>query len=153
MTFNESAVIATCCKLDRTPVSVSCGKGLSCTASCFAMDTTLCPSHDCEACNNFEQSERRARNSYVTGGSSALNHCVRNGCRVRGRFKSCCFHSKCRRLRERQCSWLHYLVGEFILKKTNPKHFTLRSQMHEAWSNKIWPVDMPTTRSASSRNS
>ena len=120
MTFNESAVIATCCKLDRTPVSVSCGKGLSCTASCFALDTTLCPSHDCEACNNFEESERGARNSYVTEGSSALNHCVRNGCRVQGRFKSCCFHSKCRRLRKRQCSWFHYLVGEFILKKTDP---------------------------------
>merc|ERR1711962_483870 len=57
MTHNNSVVDLVCCKLDKTPVFVSCGQGLSCAAACYAEQAVLCPSHDCEDCENVDDEE------------------------------------------------------------------------------------------------
>ena len=126
MTFNETDVTATCCKLDGAPISTVCGRGFSCAASCFSLEASLCPSHNCEACDDLEEQPQRrqgAGNSIATQGSISLGHCTRNGCRVGGRFKGCCFHPQCQSKRKRQCSWLHYLVGKkFLERKFSDAH-------------------------------
>ena len=119
MTFNETDVTATCCKLDGAPISTVCGRGFSCAASCFSLEASLCPSHNCEACDDLEEQPQRrqgAGNSIATQGSISLGHCTRNGCRVGGRFKGCCFHPRCHRQRKRQCLWLHYLAGKVFFR-------------------------------------
>ena len=113
MTFNETNVTATCCKLDGTPVSVTCGRGYSCAASCFSEEAALCPSENCESCEDLEEVPQERGRSYVIQASSKLSHCTRNGCKVKGRFKGCCFHPRCAKRRQTQCSWLNYLVGGF----------------------------------------
>ena len=115
MTFNETNVTATCCKLDGTPVSVVCGRGYSCAALCFSEEASLCPSDNCANCEDLEERPQQRGRSSVTQASSKLSHCTRNGCKVRGRFKACCFHPRCAKLRRTQCSWLNYLVGKFEL--------------------------------------
>ena len=54
MTFNDSVVELVCCKLDGSNVSVSCGKGFSCAAACYSREAVLCPSHNCEDCDNID---------------------------------------------------------------------------------------------------
>ena len=115
MTFNETDVTATCCKLDGTPISVVCGRGYSCAALCFSEEASLCPSDNCDSCDDLEEKPQTNGRSYVTRPSSKLSHCTRNGCKVRGRFKACCFHPRCAKRRQMQCSWLNYLVGKFEL--------------------------------------
>ena len=114
MTFNATDVNVTCCNLDGTPMSVTCGQGLSCAASCFSLEATLCPSHNCEACGTFEDEEEGQRRgwSYVTQASSALAFCPGPGhwCNV-WRTKGCCFHPVCQRQKQKECSWLRYFVG------------------------------------------
>ena len=113
MTFNESNVTATCCKVDGSPVSVTCGQGFSCAASCFSLEASLCPSHNCGACHRLEEEGVRGRkNSGATEASGGLSHCTRNQCKVGGRFKECCFHPICRKRRPKKCAWLQYLVGK-----------------------------------------
>ena len=113
MTYNESSVYVTCCRLDGTPVSVTCGQGFSCAASCFSIDASLCPSHNCEACDNFEEEpDEEGRYSIATMGSSAWKWCPSKGCRVRGRSRGCCFNPRCQRRRPRKCAWLQYFAGE-----------------------------------------
>ena len=125
MTFNDSVVELVCCKLDGSPVSVSCGKGLSCAAACYSREAVLCPSHNCEECDNVdnkvgEESGQRKegvkeRLAWSTLFSGAMSHCTRRGCNVRGRFKYCCFHPTCRSRKRRQCSWFQYFLGKSIL--------------------------------------
>ena len=113
MTFNESNVTATCCKVDGSAVSVTCGQGFSCAASCFSLQASLCPSQNCGACHRPEEEEVRGRqNSGATEASGGLSHCTRNQCKVGGRFKECCFHPVCRKRRPKKCAWLQYLVGK-----------------------------------------
>ena len=126
MTFNDSVVELVCCKLDGSPVSVSCGKGLSCAAACYTKEAVLCPSHNCEDCDNVDGvgegseerkeegvKERQGRWSWATQFSGAMSHCTRRGCPVRGRNKYCCFHPICRNRKRRQCSWFQYFLGEW----------------------------------------
>ena len=125
MTFNDSVVELVCCKLDGSPVSVSCGKGLSCAAACYSREAVLCPSHNCEDCDNVDGvgegseqrkeegvKERRGGWSWATQFSGAMSHCTRRGCPVGGSFKHCCFHPVCRNRKGRQCSWFQYFLGE-----------------------------------------
>ena len=96
MTFNETLVEATCCTIEGTPMSVSCGQGTSCSAVCFSKDATLCPTRDCKDCENFKEEVKGRRGfSTATLASSAFSHCTSNGCRVSGRSRSCCFHPIC----------------------------------------------------------
>ena len=131
MTFNDSVVELVCCKLDGSNVSVSCGKGLSCAAACYSEDAVLCPSHNCEDCDNVDavgeaseqrqergeeqrnkgMEERKGGWSWSTLFSGKMSHCTRRGCPVRKSFKYCCFHPVCRGRKRRQCSWLQYFVG------------------------------------------
>ena len=111
MTFNDSVVEATCCTVEGTPLSVSCGRGTSCSAVCFSEDATLCPSQDCKDCETIKE-ERKERGSTATYSSSAFSHCLSNGCQVSGRSKFCCFHPWCQRRRQQQCSFLRYFLGE-----------------------------------------
>ena len=124
MTFNDSVVELVCCKLDGSPVSVSCGQGLSCAAACYSKEAVLCPSHNCEDCDNVdgvsEESEQRMEKEvkerqggryWATQFSGAMAHCTYR-CNVRGRNKYCCFHPICRNRKRRQCSWFQYLLGE-----------------------------------------
>ena len=143
MTFNETNVTATCCKLDGTPVSVVCGRGYSCAALCFSEEASLCPSDNCANCEDLEERPQQQRGrSSVTRPSSKLSHCTRNGCKVRGRFKACCFHPRCAKRRQRQCSWLNYLVGKFELpvwkRLTSTKKF--RPQVHTTWWHSKWTL-------------
>ena len=125
MTFNDSVVELVCCKLNGSPVSVSCGRGFSCAAACYSREAVLCPSHNCEECDNVDNEvdegsgqrkervkERLAWSSLFSG---AMSHCTRRGCNVRGRFKYCCFHPTCRSRKRRQCSWYQYFLGKSIL--------------------------------------
>ena len=137
MTFNDSVVELVCCKLDGTPVPVSCGKGLSCAAACYSEDAVLCPSHNCEDCDNVDavgeaseqrqergkeqrnkgMEERKGGWSWSTLFSGKMSHCTRRGCPVRKSFKYCCFHPVCRGRKRRQCSWLQYFLGRWTLKE------------------------------------
>ena len=135
MTHNDSIVNLVCCKLDQTPVSVSCGQGLSCAAACYAEEAVLCPSHDCEDCENVDEeeeveeervekrkegdkevtqrgdTERQGSQSWATEFSGNMNICTKKGCPVRGSNGYCCFHPKCRTQKERECQWLEFFVG------------------------------------------
>ena len=127
MTFNATDVNVTCCNLDGTPKSVTCGRGLSCAASCFSLEANLCPSHNCEACDTFEEERPQARGwSYVTQASDALAFCPGPGtwCNVH-RVKGCCFHPVCRKEKEGQC-WktLKYHTGRSSFEKKNTHSFS-----------------------------
>ena len=114
MTFNESLVEATCCTIEGSPISVSCGRGTSCSAVCYSKEATLCPSHNCKDCETLkEEGGRRERQGFsiATYSASAFKHCIKNGrCRVSGESKFCCFHPRCERKQE--CSFLRYFLGE-----------------------------------------
>ena len=126
MTFNDSVVELVCCKLDGSNVSVSCGKGMSCAAACYSREAVLCPSHNCEDCDNVDGvgegvslrkggvEERKGGWSWSTQFSGKMSHCTRRGCQVGGRFKYCCFHPVCRKKRRRQCSWFQYFLGKLM---------------------------------------
>ena len=131
MTFNESDVTATCCMLDGTPVSVTCGRGFSCAASCFSLKASLCPSHYCEACDDIEEQPQRRQNSVANQASSSLAHCT-PGCRVRGSDKKCCFHPSCAKIRPRQCAWLRYTAGEICLEEHTSRVPMIPSQVKDA---------------------
>ena len=150
MTFNDSIVELVCCKLDGTPVSVSCGRGLSCAAACFSREAVLCPSHNCEDCANVDEGgeegsgerkigeegleERRGGLAWSTLFSGSMTHCTRRGCRVGGRFKYCCFHPLCRNRRKRQCSWLQYFLGKLNLSVLASKLLNCRHILPTSWS-------------------
>ena len=134
MTHNDSVVDLVCCKLDKTPVSVSCGQGLSCAAACYAEQAVLCPSHDCEDCENVDEedeveervemgndgdndmtlTERQGFRSWATQFSGAMKACTQRGCPVRGSNKYCCFHPKCRKQRKQQCRWFQFFLGKYF---------------------------------------
>ena len=118
MSFNETEVTATCCQLDGTPISVTCGQGLSCAASCFSLQASLCPSRDCNACDNFEEAQQvgRRQQSLATKGSSDWAWCSAGGnnCKVnpdKGGNKGCCFNPTCQSTRPVKCQWLQSAVG------------------------------------------
>ena len=95
MTFNATDVNVTCCNLDGTPMSVTCGQGLSCAASCFSLEATLCPSHNCEACATFgDLTNDDQRQGLSSLASWDLKHCPGLACPV-GNRKECCFHPTC----------------------------------------------------------
>ena len=114
MTFNTTDVNVTCCNLDGTPMSVTCGQGLSCAASCFSLEATLCPSHNCEACATFEDLTNDDQRQRLALASWNLKHCPGPGfyCMV-GQHQQCCFHPLCRakKWQKRKCSWLQYHTG------------------------------------------
>ena len=113
MTFNESMVEATCCTLEGTSLSVSCGRGTSCSAVCYSKEATLCPSQDCKDCETIKEEGKKRRGfSISTLSSSAFSHCTRKGCPVGGRSKFCCFHPQCQQRRQRECSFMRYFLGE-----------------------------------------
>ena len=113
MTFGETEVTATCCKLDGNPVSVTCGQGLSCAASCFSKEAFLCPSRDCNACDNTQQSEATTGASDWRWCSSGSNKCKVNP--DKGGNKGCCFNPTCQSARPRLCRWLQLTAGSWIL--------------------------------------
>ena len=118
MTFNETDVTATCCQLDGTSISVTCGRGLSCAASCFSAEASLCPSRDCNACDNFEEAQQvgRRQQSQATTGASDWGWCSARGgnnCNVKGKKKGCCFNPTCQRRRKKKCSWLQFTIGKW----------------------------------------
>ena len=141
MTFNDSVVELVCCKLDGSNVSVSCGKGLSCAAACYSREAVLCPSHNCEDCDNVDEvsivdeedieqrkqrvEERKGGWSWATQFSGKMSHCTRRGCQVGGRFKYCCFHPVCRKQKRRQCSWFQYFLGKWCCGGLSLLHLSL----------------------------
>ena len=123
MTFSESKVHLVCCKLDRTPVTATCGQGFSCAAACYSKEAVLCPSQDCQRCDDMEglvqvEAQRENRGAGICPAcsfSTDLNHCKRGGCRVdedNGGDPKCCFHPDCRAARPRKCSWFQSTIGE-----------------------------------------
>ena len=149
MTHNDSVVDLVCCKLDKTPVSVSCGQGLSCAAACYAEQAVLCPSHDCEDCENVDEeeeveervekrkkgdievtlTERQGSRFWATQFSGAMKTCTRKGCPVRGSNKYCCFHPKCRKQKKRQCRWFQFFLGTCIFFVTTQLlHLSIKSK-------------------------
>ena len=129
MTFQESMVELVCCKLDRTPVIATCGQGFSCAAACYSKEAVLCPSHDCQRCDDMEglvqvqvEAQRENRGGKQGGicpacsFSAYLNNCVRDGCRVDPKVErgdpKCCFHPTCRDDRPRKCRRFQYLLGK-----------------------------------------
>ena len=134
MTHNNFTVDLVCCKLDRTPIPVSCGQGLSCAAACYVEQAVLCPSQDCEDCENVDEeedeeesverwkegyneeklTEKKGFRSLATLDSAALNACTANGCRVK-KNKYCCFHPECRKKRKQQCLNFQYLLSKSFL--------------------------------------
>ena len=127
MTFNDSVMELVCCKLDGTPVTISCGRGFSCAAACYSKEAVLCPSHNCDECDNVDEDKEEGsenvektgrRLSWSTQFSGAMNHCTRRGCQVGRRSKYCCFHPVCRRQKKRQCSWLQYFLGRLSISKS-----------------------------------
>ena len=128
MTFNESIVHLVCCKLDRTPVIATCGQGFSCAAACYSKEAVLCPSHDCQRCDDMEglvqveaqrkrAGDNRGGNCPACSFSGYLNNCKKNGCKVLKKYggdPNCCFHPDCRALRPNKCSWFQDLIGECI---------------------------------------
>ena len=117
MTFNETEVTATCCQLDGTPISVTCGQGQSCAASCFSAEASLCPSRDCNACDNFEETQQvgRRQQSQATTGASDWRWCSPE-CNVKednGGNKGCCFNRICRTRRKTNCAWLQFTIGKW----------------------------------------
>ena len=171
MTHNDSIVNLVCCKLDQTPVSVSCGQGLSCAAACYAEQAVLCPSHDCENCENVDEeeeveervekrkvgdnevtlTERQGSRSWATQFSGAMKTCTRKGCPVRGRNKYCCFHPKCRKQKKRQCQWFQFFLGACFFFC----HFTISSSFYQIYlqisKSSTWRYIMSSSASYCSR--
>ena len=160
MTFNDSIVELICCKLDGNPVSVSCGQGFSCAAACYSREAVLCPSHNCEDCDNIDKEaegnsgdegrkERRGRLSWATSFSGSMSHCTRRGCQVGGRSKYCCFHPICRTRRKRQCSWLQYFSGKLSLGVSSEN---CRPILPPSWSDCSRRMDLRETANPNSRD-
>ena len=145
MTFNESLVEATCCTIEGSPISVSCGRGNSCSAVCYSKEANLCPSHNCKDCETLKEEEgKRGRQGFsaATYSSSAFKHCITsNGCRLSGESKFCCFHPQCGRKQE--CSFLRYFLGELqTLLKHLSKHLLCRKFLSSSWSYCSWRMDV-----------
>ena len=154
MTFNESLVEATCCTMEGSPISVSCGRGTSCSAVCYSNEATLCPSHDCKDCETLKEEGKKERQGFsvATYSASAFKHCIRNGCQVSGGSKFCCFHPQCGRKQE--CSFMRYLLGELQYSfKTLIQTLLCRKFMPPSWSYCSWRMDVRETTSSDSRHS
>ena len=162
MSFNDSIVELVCCKIDGSNVSISCGRGLDCAAACYSQEAVLCPSHNCEDCENIEgvneiggpvkiaalSVETKSRRwSWATQFSGAMSQCTKRGCEVGGRFRYCCFHPICRKRKRRQCSWLQYLLGESsnkvcykIYVKLSMSH--CRHVLSTSWPDSEWGLEL-----------
>ena len=46
-TFSNESIEVGCCSPDMKLTNVTCGKGISCTGQCSAIDASLCPSGNC----------------------------------------------------------------------------------------------------------
>ena len=154
MTFNESMVEATCCTLEGTSLSVSCGRGTSCSAVCYSKEATLCPSRDCKDCETIKEEGKERRDfSIATLSSSAFSHCTRNGCPVGGRSKFCCFHPQCQRRRQQECSFMRYFLGESHQKSKHSPTLHCRKFLPPSRSYCPWRMDLRETTSSNSRRS
>ena len=148
MTFNATDVNVTCCNLEGTPMSVTCGQGLSCAASCFSLEATLCPSHNCEACATFEDltnDDQRQRLALSSLASWNLKHCPGLACPV-GKHKECCFHPTCREeeWQRKKCSWLKYHVGGSIVqvKRISLRDLPFRQILPPTCRYPAWKVEL-----------
>ena len=139
MTFNDSVVEATCCKLNGRPTQVVCGQGRSCAAACFSLDATLCPSGDCENCDT--SLDTREARSWSTLGSAALRKCLPR-CNVRGKRKFCCFHPTCRQRKQKECDEWRYLSGKHLKKKQLHSSFPRRQLLSTPPENRSWTLVM-----------
>ena len=119
MTNAEETVTVYCCRRDNTPVSVTCGQGLSCAGKCSAQDSTLCPRGDCSGTCEITLEEAPPPPT-TSGGvlppatkpSEAYRRCYPR-CKVKGEENQhCCFHPECLKLRPRLCSWVNDLTGK-----------------------------------------
>ena len=131
MTFDETDVTVTCCQLDGTPISVTCGRGLSCAASCLSAEAFLCPSRDCNACDNTQQSQATTGASDWRWCSSASYNCKVNP--DKGGNKGCCFNPTYQRRRPILCQWLQFTVGR--LDFDAEEELSSRSSLLFIWSN------------------
>ena len=158
MTFNATDVNVTCCNLDGTPMSVTCGQGLSCAASCFSLEATLCPSHNCEDCATFGDLTNDDQRQRLALASWNLKHCPGPGfyCMV-GQHQQCCFHPLCRakKWQKKKCSWLQYHTGRSIVKIQRISLHDLPSRQllpttrrYPAWTVELWGATNPNSRNS-----
>ena len=110
----------TCCHLDNTPRTASCGQGASCAGKCAALGAPLCPSSNCtedpKTCNlDFKTFVANQGQTPVTLPANSLNWCTnsKHQCRVR-KHPECCYSSTCLTWpgRKDACDWLNYLTGK-----------------------------------------
>ena len=119
MTNAEVTVTVYCCRRDNSPVSVTCGLGLSCAGRCSAQDATLCPTGDCSGTCEMTLDQEAPPPPPTSGGvlppstkpSEAYRRCYPK-CKVKGEEnQNCCFHPECLKKRPRLCSWVNDLTG------------------------------------------
>ena len=119
MTNAEETVTVYCCRRDNSPVSVTCGLGLSCAGRCSAQDATLCPTGDCSGTCEMTLDQEAPPPPPTSGGvlppstkpSEAYRRCYPR-CKVKGEEnQNCCFHPECLKKRPRLCSWVNDLTG------------------------------------------
>ena len=129
-TFSNESIEVGCCDNDMTVTNVTCGKGISCTGQCSAIEASLCPSGNCtgnlEDCGLHQEEEYESTGpAAATGASWEFNWCLPGA--VRPIYKTplphpvadcqvlhhsaCCFHPKCYSKRPKACQWLNYFTG------------------------------------------
>ena len=80
-TFSNESIEVGCCDSDLTVTNVTCGKGISCTGQCSAIEASLCPSGNCtgnlEDCGLHQEEEYESTGpAAATGASWEFNWCL-----------------------------------------------------------------------------
>ena len=80
-TFSNESIEVGCCDNDMTVTNVTCGKGISCTGQCSAIEASLCPSGNCtgnlEDCGLHQEEEYESTGpAAATGASWEFNWCL-----------------------------------------------------------------------------
>ena len=107
-TFSNASRTVTCCGLDGSAVTASCGLGHGCEAACFALDRSLCPSGDCQDCYDLTADSSRSCTAFSN--SADCNRCAFDGCKV-AETPGCCFVEECCDKRPCKCKWMEHYLG------------------------------------------
>ena len=116
-------ITTTCCASDQSPMNISCGQSMSCSARCTSLGASLCPTQQCtedpKDCRpewppKEEESTTRSKRRAAVKPSQAYSWCPRY-CKWVWYYPACCLHPTCYKKQPRRCNWLYYYLGNMLV--------------------------------------